>query len=180
MNLPNRITLVRTLLSPVCAVLLLIEDPIAQIAGIAVFILASLTDILDGRLARRMNMVTDFGKLIDPIADKLIVMVAMVALCSQGRVHPAIVMITLAREFIVSGVRIVAAAKGTVIAADRAGKLKTVAQMIALPMIIACTGAHYPIFDFLYWPAQAFLWGSIALSVWSLVSYIVNNREVFS
>lgn len=180
MNLPNRITLARVLLSPILAVLMLIDEPVMQTAAIALFVLASLSDMLDGRIARRMNLITDFGKLMDPIADKLLIMVTMVALCAQSRIHPAFVMITLAREFVISGVRIVAASKGTVIAADMSGKLKTLAQMIALPIIIATTGAHYEVFDLLFWPGQILLYLSIALSIWSMAAYIFKNREVLA
>jgi CDP-diacylglycerol--glycerol-3-phosphate 3-phosphatidyltransferase len=178
MNLPNRLTLARILLSPVLAVLLLIENPAPQIAAIAVFLIAALTDLLDGRLARSMNLITDFGKLMDPIADKILVMIALVALCAQSRVHPSIAMITLAREFIISGVRIAAAKRDILIAADAAGKLKTVVQMIALPLVILSTGAHYALFSLLYWPAQGLLYLSALLSVWSLIQYVLNNREV--
>lgn len=179
MNLPNKITLARVALVPVFAVLLLLDEPIYQLAATIVFLIASLTDMLDGYIARSRNMITDFGKFMDPIADKLLVMAAVVGLCSMGRLPAWAAMVMLGREFVVSGVRLVAASKGVVMAAGKLGKYKTTAQMIALPVLMLSTGA-LPVFPWLHVPGQIILYISVALSIWSLIDYIYKNREVIS
>ncbi|MGJ4848878.1 CDP-diacylglycerol--glycerol-3-phosphate 3-phosphatidyltransferase [Bacillota bacterium Meth-B3] len=176
MNLPNKLTLLRVLMIPAVVGLMMTNVPLCQILAAAVFGLASLTDLYDGYYARKYDMVTDFGKLMDPMADKLLVMAALIGLVAQGRVHWLAAMLLLGREFIVSGVRLVAAAKGKVVAADAVGKWKTVTQMVALILILL---GGFP-------PASLFtaiggrlLWASVALSVWSCVSYVRRNLGVF-
>lgn len=131
MNLPNKLTVVRVLLIPLFIVFFLADSvPMHYLWALTVFSAASLTDMLDGRIAREQGLVTDFGKLMDPLADKLLVMSAIVCLISAGMVSPVPVIVILAREFLVSAIRQIAAANGTVLAADKWGKLKTVSQMI--------------------------------------------------
>ena len=137
MNLPNKLTLLRMALVPVFVALLMAPGPAFQLAAALVFALASATDWFDGWYARRHHMVTDFGKLMDPMADKLLVMAALVGLLAQGRAPWLAVMVLLGREFIISGIRLVAAAKGEVIAAGLSGKLKTVSQMLGLILLLA-------------------------------------------
>ena len=134
MNLPNKLTLLRFVLVPVFMVFMYLDNPYSYLIGLIVFAVASFTDFLDGSIARKYNMVTDFGKFMDPLADKLLTTVALIYLCLNGMCHEIIICIVLAREFAVSGIRLIAAAnpKGSkVIAAGMMGKMKTVLQMFA-------------------------------------------------
>lgn len=172
MNLPNKLTILRIILIPVFVALLSVQTPMMQLLAMVVFALASFTDFLDGFIARKNNLVTDFGKLMDPMADKLLVMAALVGLVAQGRAHYICAMILLAREFVIMSVRLVAANKGIVISADMLGKIKTVVQLIAILCIL-------PTFDIINQIGYWLLWASAAISVWSCVSYIIRNKEVF-
>ena len=132
MNTPNKLTLLRVVLVPVFMALALVEGTAFQISALVVFILASLTDYFDGKLARKYNMVTTFGKFADPLADKMLTSAAFLVFTCMDLISPWVLMIVLFREFAVSGVRFLAAGTGTVIAASFWGKLKTVSQMIAI------------------------------------------------
>lgn len=173
MNLPNRLTLSRVALTPVFVALLLLNTNAARIAAACLFALLSATDFVDGYLARTRGQVTNFGKLMDPMADKLLVMTALVGLLALGRASPVAVMLILGREFVVSGVRMVALAKGLVIAADQFGKLKTVAQMVAI-LLLTLPAQAGPCMTV----GTALLWVSVGLSLLSVTLYILRNREV--
>ena len=182
MNTPNTLTVLRVLLVPVFCVFVSMGVMWAQGAAAAVFLLASLTDMLDGRIARKRGLVTDFGKLMDPIADKLLVTAALVYLTAQGRLDAGMCTVFIAREFVISGFRLVAASRQVVIAAGLLGKFKTVAQMIGVMLSILCLplGGAGALVD---WPwAQALtrvvMWAALALSVASGVEYIVKNIHV--
>lgn len=136
MNLPNKLTLLRVCMIPVFVVLALRPAFGCQIAATLVFALASFTDMLDGKIARKRNLVTNFGKFADPIADKLLVMSAMIVMVGQGRIPSWVCVLILAREFVISGFRLVAVEGGRVIAAGKLGKLKTVTQMIAILLLL--------------------------------------------
>lgn len=172
MNLPNRLTMLRIVLIPVFVALLLIDAPQAQLCAAVVFVLAALTDLLDGYIARKRGLVTDFGKLMDPMADKLLVMAALTGLLAQGRAHYVCVLLILGREFVIMSIRLVAAGKGTVIAANWLGKIKTTVQMIAITMLLL------PLGGVLELAGQLLIWASAALSIWSCVDYIASNKEV--
>ena len=134
MNLPNKLTLLRFALVPVFMVFMYTPNPYSYLIALVVFAVASFTDFLDGSIARKYNMVTDFGKFMDPLADKLLTTVALIYLCLNGMCHEVVICIVLAREFAVSGIRLIAAANpagGKVIAAGMMGKMKTVLQMVA-------------------------------------------------
>ena len=133
MNLPNKLTMGRIFAIPVFIVVFLMGF---RVAACIIFILASLTDMLDGYIARKYNMVSNFGKLMDPLADKLLTMAAFVCLIETGDAAAWIVIIILGRELIITGMRQVAAAQGIVIAAGVTGKIKTITQMIAIPLLI--------------------------------------------
>lgn len=182
MNLPNRLTLLRIVLVPLFCIFVSFGARAYQLLAALIFIGASVTDYFDGKIARRDNLITDFGKLMDPIADKMLVTAAMVFLTAQGRMMAGVCMIFIAREFIISGFRMIAASRGKVIAAGPLGKYKTATQMIALPAIMLCVPmgeAAAPIPSaFLAFLAQAILWVSLALAVLSCVDYILRNREV--
>lgn len=184
MNLPNRLTLLRILLIPLFVALALWQTPLMQLLAAVTFGLASLTDLLDGHIARSRNMITDFGKLMDPIADKLLVMSALLVLTSQGRTHVIAVILVLAREFVIMGIRMVAAGKGVVIAADKLGKLKTVLQLLAiLALLLAPALAILPVLAALstglHIAGNVLLWMSALLSIWSCAAYVAHNKEVF-
>ena len=132
-NLPNQLTIARVCAIPLFIVLLLMGF---RVAATIVFLAAALTDMLDGKIARKYNLVTNFGKLMDPLADKLLTMSAFVCLVELGDIPGWMVIVILGREFIITGMRQVAAAEGIVIAAGWSGKIKTVCQMVAIPLIM--------------------------------------------
>ena len=142
--------------------------------ALVLFCLASLTDMLDGKIARKYNLVTNFGKFMDPLADKLLVCSAMICLIPTGKLNTAIVIIIIAREFIISGFRLVASDSGIVIAASYWGKFKTVFQMAMIIVLIADFGG---VFDLI---GEILIWIALALTIISLVDYIWKNRQVLT
>ena len=178
MNLPNKLTLARIFAVPVFVALYLLK---LYIPAFAVFILASLTDMLDGKIARKYNLVTNFGKIMDPLADKVLVYSAFCLMIENGVMPGWMLIVILAREFVVSGVRTVAASEGIVIAAAMSGKIKTVLQMIAVPMLIL-TGAEFEgmFGTLLHWGALIFLWASLIMTVYSGIEYVAKNKPCFS
>lgn len=195
MNLPNKLTIFRMILIVPFVILLLggfhewgwftaifggILEYVDFIA-LAIFIIASLTDLVDGKIARKYNLVTNFGKFMDPLADKLLVCSALICLVEMGRIPGWIVILIIAREFIISGFRLVASDKGVVIAANYWGKFKTTFQMIMVCMMIAnnevipeaIRGGYQILTDIIMWIA-------LALTVISLVDYVWKNRSVMA
>ena len=170
MNLPNRLTLLRIVLVPVTAVLVALEKHTA--AG-AVFIAAALTDFLDGYIARSRNLITNFGKFMDPLADKLLVVSAMICLTSLGWLPAWFTIIVVAREFFISGFRLIAVENGKVIAAGWWGKFKTAFSMIMI--IVMVLHIDNPV---IYVIEQVLMWVSLALTVISMIDYVVKNKEV--
>lgn len=168
MNLPNRITIFRMLLIPVFLMFMAVEGEVYMWIAAAIFSVASLTDILDGMLARRRNEVTDFGKFMDPIADKLVVLLPMILLAAKSNAHLLwAVMLMVAREIIVSGFRLVAAGKGKVIAAGISGKVKTIVQMFAVLLL----ALRLPLSDIAIWLAAG-------ISAYSGIEILWKNRSV--
>ncbi|HCT91858.1 MAG TPA: CDP-diacylglycerol--glycerol-3-phosphate 3-phosphatidyltransferase [Lachnospiraceae bacterium] len=176
MNTPNKLTMLRMILIPFFLAFLMGGFPVegGKWIALAIFVVASLTDTLDGYLARRDNLVTNFGKFMDPLADKLLVCSALIAFVDMKVIPTWIVMIIIAREFIISGFRLVASDNGIVIAAGIWGKCKTVCQMVMIIVLIADLGG---IFDMI---GQVLIWLSLVLTVISLVDYLVRNRQVIS
>lgn len=195
MNLPNKLTVIRMILIVPFVILLLgganqwgwftavfggILEYVDFIA-LAIFIIASLTDLVDGKIARKYNLVTNFGKFMDPLADKLLVCAALICLVEMERIPTWIVIIIMSREFIISGFRLVASDKGVVIAANYWGKFKTTFQMIMVCLMIAnnnvipesIRGGYQILTDIIMWIA-------LALTVVSLVDYVWKNRSVMS
>ncbi|MEG0291424.1 MAG: CDP-diacylglycerol--glycerol-3-phosphate 3-phosphatidyltransferase [Anaerovoracaceae bacterium] len=173
MNLPNKLTTGR-----MCAIPFFIVAYLSGYNYIAtvIFILAAATDALDGHIARSRGLVTNFGKIMDPLADKILVISAFVCMVQTGVVPAVVVIIVLTREFAITGLRTVAAADGTVIAAGMTGKIKTVTQMIAVPLLLI---ENWP-FEYIGIPAdQIFLWVSVVMTIISGVEYIVKNKDVF-
>ncbi len=175
MNLPNRLSLVRVLLIPVCVGLMYVGTPVFNWLALAVFLIASFTDFLDGHIARSRNLVTDFGKFIDPVADKLLVLSALIMLCVQGKIPAWMTIVVLARELSVDGLRMVASLSGKVIAAGRLGKIKTVTQMVTISFAIV---DNWP---FGQLPISTILsFAMVAITLWSGVDYFLKNRSVLS
>ena len=177
MNLPNKLTVMRVILIPFFVAALLWDGGDSdgmRILSAAIFIIASLTDMLDGKIARKYNLVTNFGKFMDPLADKLIVCSAMICLIPSGKLNTAIVIVIIAREFIISGFRLVASDSGIVIAASYWGKFKTVFQMAMIIVLIADLGG---VFDLV---GQVLIWVALALTIISLLDYIWKNRQVLT
>ena len=176
MNLPNKLTMLRICLIPVFLIFAKMESFGMQLIAVAVYILACATDALDGRIARARNLVTNFGKFMDPIADKLLVMAALVVLTYQHRMPDWVCILMLAREFLVSGFRLVAVENGRVIAAGPLGKLKTVFQMlstIALLLLVPVNGPGDAGAVF----ANVLLYIALVLTVVSGADYIIRNRD---
>lgn len=177
MNLPNKLTVLRVIMIPVFLIFLLTDcaGGASKYIAAAVFVLASLTDMLDGRIARKYNLVTNFGKFMDPLADKLLVCSALIAFVELEYLPAWIVIIIISREFIISGFRLIAADKGVVIAANYWGKFKTTFQMIMTILLIL--QLDYPYADTVEW---IFVYIALALTVISLVDYIYRNIGVMS
>ena len=183
MNLPNKLTVLRVLFIPLFVVLVLVDAiPHHDLWGLIVFALASLTDLLDGNIARRKNLVTDFGKFMDPLADKMLVMSALVCFVERGLVIGWVVILILAREFLVTSLRLVAAGSGKVIAADRFGKIKTVCQMISILAILllqecAAYGAFGLFYDpaVLYWVGNGLMFVTLFFTLLSGANYLYKN-----
>ena len=179
LNTPNRLTLLRIVLIPVFVVFALLRAQWAQYVALLIYILACITDMLDGRIARARNLVTNFGKFADPIADKLLVMSALVVLVASKRMPAWVCIVMLAREFIISGLRLVAAGNGRVIAAGKLGKLKTVFQMsatIALILLVPVTGKAL-LGRFGVALANVLMYIATVLTIVSGAEYILNNRD---
>ncbi|MCR5388917.1 MAG: CDP-diacylglycerol--glycerol-3-phosphate 3-phosphatidyltransferase [Lachnospiraceae bacterium] len=174
MNLPNRLTLLRVIMIPFFVFFILTSFvPYSNIIAVAIFIIASLTDLLDGKIARKYNLVTNFGKFMDPLADKLLVCSALICLCDMGLLASWIVIIIISREFIISGFRLIASDNGLVIAASMWGKFKTTFQMIMI--IVLALQINNPVF---YWLGQILIYVSLILTVVSLIDYLAKNKDV--
>lgn len=179
MNLPNKLTIFRVILILPFVLLLLGGQagwfggfsPYSDYAALAIFIIASLTDLVDGKIARKYNLVTNFGKFMDPLADKLLVGAAMIALVELGRIPSWIVIIIISREFIISGFRLIASDNGVVIAASYWGKFKTTFQMVMICLMIA----NIPQIKIL---TDIIMWVALILTVVSLLDYLVKNKTV--
>lgn len=175
MNLANKLTLLRVVLVPVFMALLLTEGFAFQMGALAVFIIASLTDMLDGQIARRCNQITTFGKFADPLADKMLTTAAFVVFMQQGIINSWAIMIILFREFAVSGVRLAAAGGGKVIAASFFGKLKTVSQMIAVIAVIIIMNLTFIPHSTAVIISASLIWVSVVFTILSGADYLIKN-----
>lgn len=174
MNLPNKLTVLRVIMIPFFVAALLAqggENPTLRIAACVIFVAASLTDMLDGKIARKYNLVTNFGKFMDPLADKLLVCSALICMVELRELPAWMVIIIISREFIISGFRLVASDNGVVIAASYWGKFKTTFQMIAVILLILQIEALSVV-------TTACVWIALILTVVSLVDYLVKNAGV--
>ena len=181
MNLPNKLTLVRIILTPFYLAAMLLDFDYHFLVAAAIFVVASVTDFLDGNIARKRNIVTTFGKLCDPLADKMLVTAALLAFMDLGVCNIWIVMIILTREFLVTSFRLVATSQGIVIPAGIMGKVKTVSQMVfSIIIMFAMHFADSGIFEFekVALLSNILLGISAALTVVSGVKYIVDGKKV--
>ncbi|MBO4385114.1 MAG: CDP-diacylglycerol--glycerol-3-phosphate 3-phosphatidyltransferase [Clostridia bacterium] len=192
MNLPNKLTMARICAIPVFIACFYLPDRSFEILGAeisikyliaaAIFILAYITDTLDGRIARKYGLVTDFGKLMDPIADKLLTAAGMIMITGRDLMSicnfllPVFTVIVIAREFLISGIRLVAASRGKVIAAGVLGKIKTTVQAIALPLVLIAG----PVFRAMRFPLDFIsMAAAVVFTIWSGVDYVIKNRGLF-
>lgn len=176
MNLPNKLTTFRVILIPFFLIFLYTDfwGNANSYIAVAIFIIASLTDLLDGKIARKYNLVTNFGKFMDPLADKLLTCSAMIALVDMGKLAGWIVIVIIAREFIISGFRLVASDSGVVIAASYWGKFKTTFQMLMIILLVLDLNVPY-----MNVVNMAVVYIALVLTVISLVDYIAKNYKVF-
>ncbi len=179
MNTPNKLTILRVILIPFFVFFLLTDyaggEAVSRYLALAVFIIASLTDTLDGYIARKYNLVTNFGKFMDPLADKLLVCSALICLLDLGQLASWMVIVIISREFIISGFRLVASDNGIVIAASWWGKAKTISQMVMIILLIArFPGAFFDVLE------QVMIYVAVVLTVVSLIDYLWKNRKVLS
>ncbi len=175
MNLPNKLTVFRVILIPFFITVLMTNcaGERSNWIALAIFIIASLTDMLDGKIARKYNLVTNFGKFMDPLADKMLVCSALICLTAMGKIPAWMVIVIVARDFVISGFRLVAVEQGKVIAANYWGKFKTAAQMVMICLVVADIkiGAVKMI-------TEAFKWIAVILTIISLGVYLVQNKDV--
>ena len=178
MNLPNKLTVLRVILVPFFVLFLLAADymgPFSPYIALIIFIVASLTDMLDGKIARKYNLITNFGKFMDPLADKLLVCSAMICLVDLKLIPVWVVLIIIAREFIISGFRLVASDNGIVIAASYWGKFKTTFQMLMVIVIIFNINLQLGWLNIL---GTILIYVALVLTVVSLIDYIAKNKDV--
>ena len=173
MNLPNKLTIFRVILI-IPFVIIMLSDFLGDASkwvALAIFIIASLTDLLDGKIARKYNLITNFGKFMDPLADKLLVSAAMICLVEIGKIPSWIVIVIISREFIISGFRLIASDNGVVIAASYWGKFKTVFQMVMVVLMIADISQIQLL-------TTVIMWVALVLTVISLIDYLIKNKDV--
>ena len=169
MNLANKLTMARVIMIPVYLALWAVNAPWNRYAALGVFVLASLTDMVDGYVARKYQMITDFGKFMDPLADKVLVLTAMIVFCAQGIFPAWALVVVIFREFAVSGMRLIAAEGGKVIAAGWSGKVKTASTMVCLCLL------HFQVPAVL---VTVCVWVIVVTTVYSGIEYFAKNKDV--
>lgn len=176
MNLPNKLTVLRIIMVPFFVFFMLtnVGGTANKWVALVLFCVASLTDLLDGKIARKYNLVTNFGKFMDPLADKLLVCSAMICLVEMEKLAAWVVIVIISREFIISGFRLVASDNGIVIAASYWGKFKTVFQMAMIIVLIMDLGG---VFDMI---GTVLVWIALALTIISLLDYVLKNKQVLT
>lgn len=176
MNLPNKLTLLRIILIPFFVFFFYASFiPCNNWIALFIYVIACLTDLADGKIARKYNLVTTFGKFMDPLADKILVITALILFVADHRMNSVALIIIVAREFVISGFRLIASDKGIVIAAGMWGKIKTTVQMI----MAICLLVHFQ-WTWFYIIEQILIWASVALTIISLCDYIYHNRKVLA
>lgn len=177
MNLANKITLLRVLLVPVFVVVYYLEIPYSNYLAAAIFVIASLTDALDGHIARTRNLITNFGKFADPLADKVLAAAALIVLVGAGKVPAWIVIVIIAREFAISGFRIIAASEGITIAASKWGKAKTISQLTAIILLLM---NNFPFSQIRIPMDIIMLYIALILTIISGADYILKNSHILN
>ncbi len=193
MNTPNKLTVLRVILSPIFLAVLMVDFPFHYLIAGLIFGFAALTDLLDGRIARSQGLITNFGKFLDPLADKTLTTAALLGFLASGHIDVWAVMLVLAREFMVTSIRLIAAKDGVVVAASLAGKTKTVAQYVSVLFMIAVlevsswratllSGVSVPseFFSWMLLAGQVFIWFSVVLTVYSGIEYVWGLRHYFT
>lgn len=175
MNLPNRLTLLRVIIVPFFIAAFMMEH---YFISLILFIAASITDYFDGSIARKQNLVTNFGKIMDPLADKVLVYSALCLFLESGYIKAWMLIVILAREFAVAGMRTVAASEGRVLAAGMSGKIKTVLQMVGVCIMLLGLAIAEP--EYIYTAGYFIFMASIVMTVYSGCEYVIKNRDVFS
>ena len=191
MNLPNKLTISRIVMTVFFLVALIVEFPFHFTLALGIFVIASITDFLDGSLARKRGLITDFGKLMDPLADKVLICSAFIGFIELGWMKAWMVVIIVSRELAITGLRLLAANKNQVLAAERQGKNKTITQITAIISLLIYNsygdwGAFGKIFSFevaghswSWWIAEISIWAAVALTAYSGILYLWKNREVY-
>ena len=174
MNLPNKLTCLRMLMVPFFVAAMVLSFSNHYLWALILFVTESFTDMLDGKIARKYNLVTNFGKFMDPLADKLLVCTALICLTSMNRLNVIVVLVIIAREFIISGFRLVASDNGIVIAASYWGKFKTVSQMALIIVLIMDLGGVWNV------AGTVLTWVALLLTIVSLIDYIAKNKQVLT
>lgn len=178
MNTPNKITLIRIAIIPIFLFFILTDFvPYSRYVALVLFIIASATDGIDGHIARKYNQITNFGKFIDPLADKILVISALICMVQFGWISAVAVIIIISREFIVTGLRIIAMGSGKVIAAAMSGKLKTVVQIFTIVFTILAQD-FIPKYEWLAIVVTCLVWISVAITIYSGFEYMFKNREL--
>ena len=193
MNLPNKLTVLRIILVPFMVAAMLLDFQYHYLVAGLIFGAASITDYFDGKIARERNLITDFGKFADPIADKILVISALVCFLARGLCDPIIILIVLFREFVVTSIRLSAASSGKVVAANMWGKVKTVSQIIAIVgvfvlQILLGIFEQYLLINFDYYKlasiffisGEIMMWISVVFTVISGVKYVLDNKDAIS
>lgn len=175
MNLPNKITLARICMIPLFALVALIHFPGSDLLATILFLVAAFSDFLDGYLARSRHLVTNFGKFLDPLADKMLVCTAMAALVAMGRLPAVVMIVIICRDLLVDGLRSIAAEKGVVIAASYWGKAKTLSQIIMVTLLLM--SSYFPESSFYHGLCVVFMIIATALTIWSGANYLYKGRE---
>ena len=181
MNLPNKLTVLRVIMVPFFVFFMLTDvgGTANKWIALVLFIVASLTDMLDGKIARKYNLVTNFGKFMDPLADKMLVSSAFICLVAQNKIAAWIVIVIIAREFVISGFRLVASDNGVVIAASYWGKFKTNFQMFAIILLMLNLGENFPAYaGGIHIVEQILVYIALILTIVSLVDYLAKNIDV--
>ena len=182
MNTANKLTIARVVMIPLFLLVLYLNVPGASYWALGIFIVASLTDTLDGYIARHYNQTTDFGKFMDPLADKLLVTAALICFVEIGLAPAWVVIIIISREFLVTSIRLVAAGEGKVIAADKSGKYKTATQMVwvCYAILLQFLAGQMALPSFLWGLHYALMAAVVILTVYSGMHYVLGNREFFA
>ncbi len=179
MNLPNKLTILRIILVPFFVLFLLVDSiPMNYLWALLIFAIASITDCLDGYIARKYHLITNFGKFLDPLADKVLVLAAMISFIELGLASSVVVIIVIAREFLVTSLRLVAASDGTVIAASIYGKIKTILQMFSIVAILLLKTIYQfvPIAVDIAFLSNLLMWITAVVTVISGVDYLLKNK----